>query len=376
VNYLMEWPVWAEVSLKAISHNMREVRRLITPGTKIMAVVKANAYGHGAAKVAPVVLKEGADYLAVARVKEGIVLRETGIDAPILVLGYTPFTQFKELMVYDLAQTIYTQEMAALLAQEAAKQKKQVNIHFKIDTGMGRLGFLPAPETLKEILSLARLPYLEIEGIFTHLASADEKNKSVALSQIAKYCQFIEDLKKEGLDIPLRHCANSAAVIDLPQTHLNMVRPGIMIYGLYPSLDVNTNHLNLRPAMSFKARIAQVKKVPAGFKVSYGSTWSTPKPTVIATLPVGYADGYSRLLSSKGQVLIHGQRASVVGRVCMDMCMVDVGHIPDVYPGEEAVLFGTQEGTFLPVEEVASLMGTINYEVVCMVNDRVPRVYW
>ncbi|HBQ28403.1 alanine racemase [Peptococcaceae bacterium SCADC1_2_3] len=372
----MEWPVWAEVSLKAISHNMREVRRLITPGTKIMAVVKANAYGHGAAKVAPVVLKEGADYLAVARVKEGIVLRETGIDAPILVLGYTPFTQFKELMVYDLAQTIYTQEMAALLAQEAAKQKKQVNIHFKIDTGMGRLGFLPAPETLKEILSLARLPYLEIEGIFTHLASADEKNKSVALSQIAKYCQFIEDLKKEGLDIPLRHCANSAAVIDLPQTHLNMVRPGIMIYGLYPSLDVNTNHLNLRPAMSFKARIAQVKKVPAGFKVSYGSTWSTPKPTVIATLPVGYADGYSRLLSSKGQVLIHGQRASVVGRVCMDMCMVDVGHIPDVYPGEEAVLFGTQEGTFLPVEEVASLMGTINYEVVCMVNDRVPRVYW
>jgi len=372
----MEWPVWAEISLEAISHNMREVRRLIAPGTKIMAVVKANAYGHGAVKVAPLVLKEGAAYLSVARVKEGITLREAGIAAPILILGYTPFTQFKELMAYDLAQTIYTQEMAAVLALEAAKQKKRVNIHLKIDTGMGRLGFLPIRKTLKEILNIATLPYLEIEGIFTHLASADEKNKNEAVSQMVKYWQFIEDLKKEGLEIPLKHCANSAAVIDLPQTHLNMVRPGIMIYGLYPSKEVNTNRLNLRPAMSFKARIAQVKKVPAGFKVSYGSDWSAPKPTVIATLPVGYADGYSRLLSSRGQVLIHGRRAPVVGRVCMDMCMVDVGHIPDVYPGEEAVLFGTQKGASLPAEELASLMGTINYEVVCLVSDRVPRVYW
>ncbi len=372
----MECPVWAEISLEAISHNMREARRLIAPGTKIMAVVKANAYGHGAVKIAPLVLKEGAAYLSVARVKEGITLREAGIGAPILVLGYTPFTQFKELMVYDLAQTIYTQEMAAVLALEAAKQKKRVNIHLKIDTGMGRLGFLPTPEAIKEVLNIAAQPYLKTEGIFTHLASADEKDKSETLNQIAKYWQFIEDLKKEGLEIPLKHCANSAAIIDLPQTHLNMVRPGIMIYGLYPSKEVDTNRLNLHPAMSFKARLAQVKKVPAGFKVSYGSAWSAPKPTVIATLPVGYADGYSRLLSSKGQVLIHGRRAPVVGRVCMDMCMVDVGHIPEVYPGDEAVLFGTQEGVSLPVEEVASLMGTINYEVVCLVSERVPRVYW
>ncbi len=372
---MSEAPVWAEVDLKAIAHNVREIRRIVSPPAEIMAVVKANAYGHGAVEVARVALKSGAGRLAVARVSEGEELRRAGIEAPVLLLGYTPPGQINDVLRLSLTQTVYSLEMASVLNEVAGRKGARAAVHVKVDTGMGRLGLQADAASVKEVLQIARLPHLEVEGIFTHFATADDQDKRYAWEQFERFLYFLDALRKEGLEVPFRHCANSAAIIDLPQTHLDLVRPGIAIYGLYPSEEVQRSRLNLKPAMAFKAKVAQVKKVPAGFKISYGATYQTPAPTVIATLPVGYADGYTRLLSSKGKVLIHGQRAPVVGRICMDQCMIDVGHIPGVACGDEVVFFGRQGESVLPVEEVASHIGTINYEVVCMVSGRVPRVY-
>ncbi|HAG11162.1 MAG TPA: alanine racemase [Desulfotomaculum sp.] len=370
----MKVPVWAEIDLCAIAQNMREIRKIVSPKSEIMAVVKANAYGHGALESAKVVLANGAKSLAVARVEEAKELRKAGIEAPVLLLGYTPGAQFKEVLDLNLIQTVYSLEMAEALNSIAERSGRQAKVHIKIDTGMGRLGLTPGKSALEDVLKAARLPHLIPEGIFTHFAAADSADKTFALAQLELFNSFLEALRKAGLEFPLRHCANSAALLDLPQTCLNLVRPGIIIYGLYPSNEIR-NSLNLKPAMSFKTRIAQIKKVPAGFKVSYGSTYQTSHPTVIAVISAGYADGYSRLLSSRGIVLVNGQRARVVGRVCMDQCMVDVGHINDVYPGDEVVLFGSGGGETIPVEEIAKLTGTISYEIVCMVNSRVPRYY-
>ncbi|HAP93229.1 MAG TPA: alanine racemase [Desulfotomaculum sp.] len=372
---MREVPVWAEIDLKAIVRNMQEIRRLVSPRAGIMAVVKANAYGHGAVEVAQAALANGAGRLAVATIAEGKELRAAGINVPILLLGYTPYSQFAEVVDLSLAQAVYTLEMAAVLDAAAARLGKRATVHIKIDTGMGRLGLQCGEVATKEALQIARLPHLNVEGIFTHFATADSRDKSYARLQFNLFVSFLDGLRKAGLEIPLQHCANSAALIDLPQTHLNLVRPGIIIYGLYPSDEVQRSLISLQPAMTFKTRVAQVKNVPANCKISYGAIYRTPRPTVIATLPVGYADGYNRLLSSKGKVLIHGQRAEVVGRVCMDLCMVDAGYIDGVCPGDEVVLFGRQGEGVLPVEEVAEAIGTINYEVVCMVNSRAPRVY-
>ncbi len=354
---------------------MREIRKIVSPKPEIMAVVKANAYGHGALETAKVVLANGATSLAVARVEEAKELRKAGIDAPVLLLGYTPGAQFKEVLDLNLIQTVYNLEMAEALNSIAERSGRQAKVHIKIDTGMGRLGLTPGKPALEDVLKTARLHHLNLEGIFTHFAAADSADKTFALAQLELFISFLEELRQAGLEFPLRHCANSAALLDLPQTCLNLVRPGIVIYGLYPSNEIR-NSLNLKPAMSFKTRIAQIKKVPAGFKISYGSTYQTPQPTVIAVISAGYADGYSRLLSSRGSVLIKGQRAKVVGRVCMDQCMVDVGHINDVSPGDEVVLFGSCGEETIPVEEIAKLTGTISYEIVCLVNSRVPRFYF
>jgi len=372
---MREVPVWAEIDLKAIARNMQEIRRLVSPRAGIMAVVKADAYGHGAVEVAQAALVNGAGRLAVATIAEGKELRAAGVNVPILLLGYTPYSQFAEVINLSLSQAVYTLEMAAVLDAAAARLGKQATVHIKIDTGMGRLGLQCGEVATKEALQIARLPHLDVEGIFTHFATADSRDKSYAMQQFNLFVSFLDGLRKAGLEIPLQHCANSAALIDLPQTHLNMVRPGIIIYGLYPSGEVQRSVISLQPAMTFKTRVAQVKKVPANCPISYGAIYRTPRSTVIATLPVGYADGYNRLLSSKGKVLIHGQKAEVVGRVCMDQCMVDAGHIDGVCPGDEVVLFGRQREVVLPVEEVAEAIGTINYEVVCMINSRVPRVY-
>jgi alanine racemase len=372
---MVKAPVWVEVDLQAIAYNLRQIRQIVSPQAGIMAVVKANAYGHGVVEVARVALDNGAGRLAIARVSEGEALRKAGIEAPILILGYTPAGQYPDVLRLSLGQTVYSLEMASVLNELAGREGVRVPVQVKIDTGMGRLGLPAESASLKEVLRIARLSHLELEGIFTHFATADSRDKRYAWEQFERFLSFLDALRREGLEIPFRHCANSAAIIDLPQTHLDLVRPGISIYGLYPSAEVQRSRLSLRPAMSLKARVAQVKKVPAGFPVSYGVTYQTPVPTVLATLPVGYADGYPRLLSSRGKVFIHGQRAPVVGRVCMDFCLVDVGHVPDVAVGDEVVFFGRQGGAVLPVEEVAEALGTINYEVICMVNGRVPRVY-
>ena len=353
---------------------MGEIRNIVSPKSEIMAVVKANAYGHGALETAKVVLANGAKSLAVARVEEAKELRKAGIDAPVLLLGYTPGTQFNEVLDLNLIQTVYSLEMAEALNSVAERSNRQARVHVKIDTGMGRLGLTPGKPALEDVLKAARLPHLILEGIFTHFAAADSADKTFTLAQLELFNSFLEELRKAGLEFPLRHCANSAALLDLPQTYLNLVRPGIIIYGLYPSGEIQ-NLINLKPAMSFKTRIAQIKKVPAGYKVSYGSTYQTSQPTVIAVISAGYADGYSRLLSSRGIVLVNGQRAKVVGRVCMDQCMVDVGHINGVSPGDEVTLFGSGGGETIPVEEIAKFAGTISYEIVCMVNSRVPRFY-
>lgn len=372
---MFDLPVWVEVDLKAIAYNVQQIRQIVPPRTEVMAVVKANAYGHGAVEVARTALANGAGRLAVARVSEGEQLRKAGIAAPILLLGSTPPGQFADVLRLSLGQTVYSVEMATLLSELAGRKGVKAVVHVKVDTGMGRLGFLAEDTSVQEVLQIARLPHLEVEGVFTHFATADSRDKRYALEQLERFLAFLDALRREGLAVPFRHCANSAAIIDLPAAHLDLVRPGIALYGLYPSKEVDRSRLRLEPAMALKARVAQVKRVPAGFKISYGATYETPAPTVIATLPVGYADGYTRLLSSRGKVLIHGQRAPVVGRVCMDQCMIDAGHVPDVSPGDEVVFFGRQGEAVLPVEEVAEAIGTINYEVICQINSRVPRVY-
>jgi alanine racemase len=368
-------PVWAEIDLSAITHNVREIRKVVGTATRIMAVVKADAYGHGAVEVSKAALAGGADWLGVAQLAEGVALRKAGLDAPVLVLGYTPPEQAAEVVQYELSQTVYTGEMASSLAAAAVREGRRVRVHIKVDTGMGRVGWPAELPAAKEILSVAGLPGLEAEGIFTHFATADSRDKGYAKEQLDRFLAMIETLRENGLEIPFKHAANSAALLEMPETRLDMVRPGIIIYGLFPSDEVDRTLINLRPAMSLKTRVAYVKNVPAGFKVSYGCTFISSRPTAIATLPLGYADGYSRLLSAKGEVLIHGRRAPVAGRVCMDYLMVDVGHIPGVAIGDEAVLFGRQGEEEIAADEVAAWLGTINYEVVCMVSHRVPRIF-
>jgi alanine racemase len=372
---LQPFSVWAEIDLQAVARNIREIRRVTAATAKVMAVVKANAYGHGAVEVSRTALANGAEWLGIARVPEGVSLREAGIEAPVLILGYTTPEQYGEVVRNRLTQAVYTRDMGLALAEAAAREGIKARVHIKVDTGMGRIGWVDLSRAVQDCLELARNPNLEIEGIFTHFATSDASDKRYTLQQFQKFMDIIELLRKNGLEFPLRHCANSAAIMELPETHLDLVRAGIIVYGLYPSDEVDHSRIELSPVMSLKARVAYVMKVPAGFKVSYGCTYKTERDTLIATIPLGYADGYSRLLSSRGEVLLNGQRAHVVGRVCMDQIMVDAGAIPGVKMGDEAVIIGRQGDMEVSVDEIASKLGTINYEVTCMVYHRVPRIY-
>jgi len=379
--------IWAEINLNAISHNVRELRRATNSGSRLMAVVKANAYGHGAVEVALTALENGADCLGVARMEEGLHLRRAGISAPILVLGYTPPEHSAVLVAERLTQTVYSFEAAEALSDAAARLQARAKVHVKVDTGMGRLGLLPdsprismlgkhLPGNAQRVIdSMSRLPHVEIEGIFTHFATADSLDKSYTLQQLERFLEFLDKLKAHGMEFHLRHAANSAALIDLPETHLDMVRPGISLYGFYPSAEVGRERVSLVPAMTLKTRIIQVKMVPAGFHVSYGLTYQTENPTVIATVSAGYADGLNRLLSSRGLMLVRGSRAGIVGRICMDLTLLDVGHIPDVCIGDEVVIFGSQGHECIPVEEMAQTLNTIHYEIVTSLASRVVRVY-
>lgn len=367
---MFERPVWAEVDLGAIDHNVKQIRRLTGNRTKICAVVKADAYGHGVIAVAKTVLQAGADQIAVAILNEALELRRAGFLVPILVLGYTPECQAAMIVEYNITQTIFSMESARALSEAAAAAGKTVTVHIKIDTGMGRIGI--RPEDAGEFAeAVSALPGIEIEGVFSHLADSDNDDKSFANEQYRRFLLGLEAIEAKGIQISIRHIANSAAILDLPHMHLDMVRPGIILYGLWPSNEVD-DKIDLRPAMKLKAKVAFIKDMPPQTSVSYGRAYFTKEKSRIVTLPVGYADGWSRLLAHKGQVLIRGQRAPLVGRICMDQCMADVTHIPGVAVGDEVLLFG---GPSLPVEEVAEHMGTINYEIICMLDNRVPRLY-
>ncbi|NLI89247.1 MAG: alanine racemase [Epulopiscium sp.] len=367
--------VVAEIEKDAITHNYRQIKKHIASYTKIMAIVKADAYGHGAIEIAKLLQDEEVDYLAVAIAEEGAQLREAGITRPILVLGYTPATDIRLLIDNDLTQTIFSYEMAKYISYEASKLKKRVKIHIKVDTGMGRIGFLPHPTSIEEILKINKLPNIEIEGIYTHFSSADEEDQTYTKKQNSIFHGFLKELNQVGIDIPLIHAANSAAIIMNENTHFDMVRLGISLYGHYPSEATGLYSMGLVPAMSLKTQVVHVKELPKNQEIGYNRKYTTNKKTKVATIPIGYADGYSRGLSNKGGVLIRGEYAPIIGNICMDQFMVDVSHINYVAVGDEVVVFGKQKDKEISVEEIAKILNTINYEIVCMVGKRIPRIY-
>lgn len=368
-------PVWAEINLDNLAFNMRQIRK-ISKSKDIIGVVKADAYGHGALDVAPVLLENGATSLAVAVVSEGVELRRGGIEAPIMILGFTPPSLIDNLLKYDIEQTVFSFDYAKELSRIAQRKHKKAKIHIALDTGMGRIGFLPNEESIHEVEKISELPNIEIKGLFSHFATADEKNKEYASYQLNNFNKFYEALKRRGVNIKIRHIANSAAIIDLPETHFEAVRPGIILYGYYPSEEVYRSKIELKPVMELKTNIAHIKNVPSGQYISYGRKFQSSRESVIATLPVGYADGYTRLLFNKAKVIINGKFAPVVGRICMDQCMVDITDIEgEVKVGDEVILIGERNGVELNAEHIAEMLGTISYEVICMITKRVPRVY-
>lgn len=359
----------AIIDLGAVSYNVAEIRKRIGDKRGLMAVVKADGYGHGAIEVSKAALRNGADALGVALPEEGQQLREAGIEVPILVVGLIQPGEAYKVAKFRLAQTVASVELLEALDHEASKASTRVSVHIKLETGMGRIGVKP-DGAVSFAYKVKDFKNLNLEGLFSHFSSADERDKTFSEQQLRLFDQTIADLRLAGIEIPQKHIANSAAILDLPQSYYDTVRPGIMIYGLYPSTETKRS-IRLKPAMTLKTKVSQVKVVPSGIAISYGRTFTTKGRTIVATLPIGYADGYSRLLSNCGEVLVKGRRAPVVGTVTMDMCMIDVSGIEDVRPGDEVILFG--EG--LTVGELAARIGTINYEVVCGVSKRVPRIY-
>jgi alanine racemase len=364
-------PTWLEVDLEAIAHNVRRVVEMVGPKVAVLAVLKADGYGHGALRVARTALNNGARYLAVASINEGTTLRRSGIAAPILVLGYTPAWQARELALSGLSATVFNLEVARALSRAARELDSPVRVHVKVDTGMGRLGLLP-DEVAPFVQDLRALPGLALEGIFTHFSVADS-DPGYTRWQIERFRQVLGGLAEAGIGFPLVHAANSAAILTMPESYFTMVRLGVAMYGLHPSPQVRCPP-DFRPALAFKTQVAQVKTLPPGSTVSYGNTYQTTGEQRIATIPVGYADGFRRAPRHWGEVLVRGQRAPIVGRVCMDQTMIDVTAIPDVRQGDEVVLIGEQGGEQITAEDVAERLGTINYEVVSEILARVPRV--
>lgn len=363
-------PTWAEINLENIAYNINSIRRIISPCTEILATVKADAYGHGIIPVSKKLVSLGIGYLGVATLDEAIVLRNAGIKCRILILGGIFPKDADAVVRYNLTQSVFTKDVAGALNLAAEKNKKKVPIHIKVDTGMGRLGVWHS-DALDFIIQIKRFKSVNIEGIFTHLSSADI-DEGFTESQISDFKILLSNLEKHGICIPLRHAANSLGIINFKDSHFNLVRPGIIIYGLYPKDRLN---IKLKPVLALKTKIAYLKKLPKGRSVSYGHTYIADKSTVIATLPIGYGDGYPRVLSNRASVLVKGKRAKLAGRVCMDQIMVDVGHIKNVKVGDTVILIGKKGASRVSAEELAELSGTICYEIVCGIGLRVPRVY-
>lgn len=378
--------IWKEISLPALRHNIEVLRKQVGPETKMAAVIKANAYGHGAPIIAKTALSAGVDYLAVARINEAIELRENGITAaPILILSFCMPQMTRALIKYNITQSIHDEWTAQMISAEAEKLGGKVRVHLKVDTGMGRVGFIPDAllgdsgfgQALNAIKRIMRLPGLIVEGLFTHLADSDNPDTASSQEQIALFNQFLDLLAADGIKPEIVHAANSAGFIQMDNTHYNMIRTGIAMYGLEANPGQYASRLDLVPVMSLKTRVVHLKTVPAGFKVSYGSTYTTTKDTVLATVAIGYADGYKRAFSHQGEMLVRGQRAKVVGRVCMDLTVIDVTHIPDVHILDEVTIFGHDGyGNYLSVDELARKLDTLNYElIITTVPERVAFYY-
>lgn len=366
---------WAEVNLNALENNIKEVIK-ISHGKEVIAVIKADGYGHGAAQIYETLLENGATRFAVAVITEAVELRKAGLKAPIIILGYTAHDFYDKIIEFDMEQTIYSYEDAKVLSQAAVKRNARVKIHIAVDTGMGRIGFLTTREEAQEVKRISQLPGLDIEGLFTHFASADETNKEYTFLQLKRFNEFDEYLKQLGVNIKFKHVSNSAGIIDFSNLEYEAVRAGIMLYGYYPSKDVDKTKVHLRQVMSLKSEIVHLKTLEIGSSVSYGRVFTTERESKIATLPIGYADGLPRLLTGKGQVIIKGRFAPIVGRICMDQCMIDVTDIPDVKLGDEVIFMGEDEyGNNISADDIGDAIGTISYEVICNISKRVPRVY-
>jgi alanine racemase len=368
-------PTRAEIDLAALGHNLRATRTLSGPA-EVLAVVKANAYGHGAVDVALTLEREGVRFLGVALVEEGIELRNAGVQAPILVLGGSYEGGYELMVEHDLVPTVFREDHFEGLAAAAKKAGRTVDAHLKVDTGMGRIGVLP-DDLVPLLRSARRFPEVRLDGLLSHFANADLADAELTQRQVERFKEALKAMRGEGYAPSYRHLSNSAGVLDLPEVRdgleLNLLRPGLMLYGVAPAAHLRTV-LSLRPVLSWKTAVTHVKAVPAGTPISYGSTWVAQRPSMIATLPVGYADGYVRRYSSRAEVLVRGQRARIAGRVCMDMCLVDVTDVPGVAVGDEVVLLGQQGKEAITADELAGLGETIPYEVLCGVGARVPRV--
>lgn len=367
-------PTWVEISLDALRHNLRAFRESLPVEMRILAVVKADAYGHGAVQIARECVREGASYLAVAFMDEALELRRGGIEAPILVLGYTPAEAVPLAVKYRITINVYSLDVLEALARRGPEEPA-VKIHIKVDSGMGRLGLNRTEDAIAFVERALSLPGVEVEGLFTHYACADEADKSYTREQFGKFEQVVGYFRQKGVVFPYVHAGNTATAIDTPEISYNMVRLGIGMYGMYPSDEVDMERVKLRPVMSLKTRIVMLKCMEEGAGVSYGALYHASEGEEIATLAVGYADGFSRMLTGKAHALIRGKRVPVVGRICMDQCMISLEGVSGAEIGDEVVMFGEQDGLILPAEELAEKLGTVNYEIVCMISHRVPRVY-
>ncbi|MCH5254136.1 MAG: alanine racemase [Lachnospiraceae bacterium] len=369
--------VYAEVDLDAIHYNMEQMKNKIAPNTKIMGIIKADGYGHGAVRIGREL--EKLDYVSgygVATAEEAFALHGAGLKKPILILGYTFPYCYEELIRQDIRSTVFRYDTLNELAACAAKLGKKAKIHIKVDTGMSRIGIKPDESGISFIKEALSYDLLEVEGIFTHLARADEKDTSSAERQIDQISQFCDRIETElGYHIPIKHCSNSAGIIQLKEANMDMVRAGIILYGLWPSEEVDKNEISLQPALSLKSHIVYIKQVEKGTPVSYGGTYITEKDIRIATIPVGYGDGYPRGLSNKGYVLIHGKKAPILGRVCMDQFMVSIDEIPEAKEGDEVTLIGKDSDRQITMEELGELSGRFNYELACTLGQRIPRIY-
>ncbi len=368
--------VYAEIDMDAIAENFRVMHERISPKTKMVAVIKTDGYGHGAVPIARMIQPE--DYIwgfAVATMTEAMILRKNQITKPVLILGYTFEEDYEDLIRYEIRPVVFKLDMAKELSQAAVQLKKTLSIHIGLDTGMSRIGFSDTEESIKTIREIASLPGIRIEGMFTHFAKADELDKAPANRQFERYMHFAHRLEEAGVAIPLKHVSNSAALMELADMNLDLVRAGISIYGIYPSEEVSRDSMKLTPAMSLHSRIVYIKEIETGTQISYGGTFTAPHPMRIATIPVGYGDGYPRMLSNKGFVLIHEKRARILGRICMDQFMVDVTDIPEAQELDEVILVGRQGNEEITVDELGDLCGRFSYEFICDIGKRVPRIY-